>query len=314
MTYLLISLFLPFVSNAINCSSIFLDSKNDATLHKIIDSNKFVVDRDISHYRTVLGPTFAFDLKNLNSQSTWVDFGTGLGLAPITFLSEFHNLENAPRVYGTTVKRPSFNDLGHRGPALIEKDRQLQNTGRWISLEGQYLENMYVPVFNLATDFMGPASYTTDLSSVLQIYFDHRKSVESPIYILGGHLDARSTSPKSRTFIITESGEALNLGTWLTTIDDVYVQEGDYGRPMLAETSLRLVGNKKVVIPSLDLIYMKPHSPPTRVFRVKGSNYDLTSSVVFDPRDLRQKNLSELIAEVEAILDFRFSSEILFMP
>ncbi len=244
---------------------------------RLIEKNLFTTDRGMDKYEELLGRTFAWHARMLSKDDVWVDFGSGRGIALIEYLSGHYVLAEAPTVYGITVSRIPFRDkyAGYehnkakdkewiREQHLKDLEAQFREAGKYISLEGKYVEVQNLPKFTMGTDLYGPFSYTSQLAVVLNKYLEAMTAHESVLYVHHALVD---TQFQKGTLIRMPDGRELEVSRWIQTFEGVSLTKGPNIAGMVESFSL-IKTKEDFRFPDLELTEMRDATAPAfRVFK-----------------------------------------------
>lgn len=250
-TFLTIGLPLVSQASAPRCESIFNFDQSFENLTKY--ENLFTKGRGLQTYKVVLGQEFAksFERMLLKPDAHWFDSGAGHAFAvrQALLLPTSQNLSSTVVAYETSAK-----------------------SGKNLKvISGRFLENIAdteIPKSDLVTDVFGPLAYSGRPDIVLQKYLNNLKP-DGEIYIF---LGARHELYGSTNQIITQKGEVLSLGDWLTTLagiktDLIKIKKEDDGSFYEMWTIKITKENPKVAVPTVEMIYLKEGAPPLMTYK-----------------------------------------------
>lgn len=268
----------------------------DLSVSPVLRKNLFCVNRDVKEYDLVFGSRFMTARSRLSDGDVIVDFGSGQNVAILSMLSSFKS-NRMPMGIGVVFQRPSLIDELTRN-----REELFTKAGLFKLFEGRLLEEIDAnefPLFDLATDFFGPISYTRNLSYVINFYLQHlRTANESEIFITGGEPNERSIS-ENVTFILNKKGEIKSISSWLADQADIAVTQKQSVNPN--SFSIRKLSTRARV-PELELVQsIKNSEPPdSRLFREIGASLELSDSIYVSPLGYRYQigrpNLENLLA------------------
>lgn len=201
-------------------------------LNRIIAANLFTVDRDLHRYTLELGDDFLNSLVDLGRDQTWIDMGSGEGIALEQYLQL--STKNEPEALEKRIERTEKRHLAAydkiRARALHERarvlgitlkmERRIPNYGPklWVLKDRLFevIPNGEIGHANLITDFAGVFSYAAQIDVVLQRYLDILQP-NGKIFIRFG--------PGLTGNTVSVGRERLPLRKWLEGLDGLRVTQ-----------------------------------------------------------------------------------------
>jgi len=221
----------------------------------------------LHHYAAQLPRAFRESLARLTYSDQWFDSGSGAGVA----LAEYQAgkvLKARGAGYlpeGVTLVVDRAKTVGvilakpEEAAPYEQAVKEQMDSGRHRILAGRRLEAISAEEIGptkLLTDFYGPLTYTTDLTTVLNRYLEI-SGPETEWFLLYGY---------AFTFIRTREGKTMSLHNYLRArLPEAEVIENEKLRPESAH--VRFTTKPSSRIPSLKLVQLTSGRPPIRTFQ-----------------------------------------------
>jgi hypothetical protein len=238
-----------------------------------MQSNSFRVDRGLSEYaKELFEGEPATTLKKLGPDAVWLDSGAGRAVAIREFLDNL-SMPRIKKVIGISHTRPE--DPALAGALKTHSERfeywasgkfieEMDAQGELAHLKGQV---------DLITDVFGPASYSKDLSKILEIYLSLLKKGGSLVFNIPRYTTTRF--PLVFTTISVGGTEAHQtekaILLWLRKASGIRVEQSGPAGFNDYSFALKITRiDETVRVPPLELMEYHNHwSPPHRKYRLK---------------------------------------------
>lgn len=244
-----------------------------------LEKNEFITNRGLETYANEFGMKFQTTVNQLTENDTWIDFGAGSAIPQLTYQVNHSDpiaLRRA-RTIAISYKEPTDSAIAQ------SLKRQLADPSKHLYIEGDFkdIEMERFGQYLLGTDNWGLISYMNP-SLVLRKYLSGLIVGKGSLFIKAARLrldgndftmndgDGNSLSyfafrHSSTTFVMTKSGERLDLIDWMKRIPGIQISEVyDTGSNVFCYEIRKT--KKHVEIPSLNLLKTNLEAPPGRIF------------------------------------------------